>query len=246
MSGIPIIEAKKLLETEQLKSIKPDETNIKFKDRHCVKLDKNNNTIFIMNFDCGVPIRKDEEYFDPNERLKTTITTIKIGPKVIKINDNLFKGFVNLEEIDFTQAKNLEIIGEGAFQGCAKLTVLDLTSAKNLKTIGENAFNGCSSLTNIDFKGAINLETISENAFNGCNKITIINPSNFEKYNFNINVSGGYRKPKLRSKKNNKKRRKNKTNKKARGGYKKLSKNTRKINKYGKMKIKKKFSKIKK
>ena len=246
LSGITKTKALQLLGEEPLKSIKPDETNIKFKDRHCVKLDKNNNTIFIMNFDCGVPIRKDEEYFDPNERLKTTITTIKIGKEVIKINDNLFKGFVNLEEIDFTQAKNLETIGKGAFQGCANLTELDLTSAKKLKTIDESAFLGCSfDPGKISLPSHINNTQYVTNIKEGIT-IYITNNNDNNDNNGNIDLGGGYRKPKLRSKKNNKKRRKNKTNKKARGGYKKLSKNTRKMNKYGKMKIKKKFSKIKK
>lgn len=213
LSGIKKSNAEVLINKNPLIRIKPEneKKNIKFKDRHCVKLDKNDNTIFIMNFDCGVPIRKDEEYFDPKQGLKTTITKINIGREVTKINDNLFKGFKALTTVDFTQAEKL-------------------------KTIGGNAFTNCNNLVNIILPNNITqVEYVKTKIING------------EDVNLTPTSSGGgYRKPKLRSKKNNKKRRKNKTNKKARGGYKKLSKNTRKMNKYGKMKIKKKFSKIKK
>ena len=252
LSGIPITEAKKLLENKSLLKIKPiDNQNIKYINQCITKKGKpgSNHKTLNMNFDCGTP-SGGQKYFAPGDILKTTITKIKIGPEVTKINNNLFEGFVNLKEIDFTQAENLEKIGDDAFKDCIKLKKLDLKDAEKLETIGERAFQDCTSLNpdNIILPYKItkreDVTTIKTNIKEG---ITIyITNNNDNNDNNELNLGGGYRKPKLQSKKNNKKRRKNKTNKKARGGYKKLSKNTRKMNKYGKMKIKKKFSKIKK
>lgn len=83
---------------------------------------------------------------------------------------HIYNGFNNsgVNEIDFSQAKSLKIIGERSFSGCLNLTSIDFSNATKLEKIEYSAFSYCNAITSINFTGATSLESIEYEAFKGC------------------------------------------------------------------------------
>ena len=79
------------------------------------------------------------------------VYTICIPDGVVKISDNVFKGFSNLKIVKIPDS--VESIGKNAFSGCESLIQVKLPFG--LKEIGIDAFRDCKSLTEIKIPNSI-------------------------------------------------------------------------------------------
>lgn len=112
-----------------------------------------------------------------NDALKNVSTShIKIGNSVKEIDFAAFAGESQLTKIDFSDAKNLELIGDGSFRYCSSLNSLDLSNATKLTQISEGAFEACSNIENIKLPNS--LTTIQRSAFQNCKKLQSLDLSN--------------------------------------------------------------------
>lgn len=94
------------------------------------------------------------------------LKSIKLPKRMTVISNGLFDGCVNLEEV--TVESKLTSIGNDAFNECAKLGSIYLPDS--ITFIGDNAFYGCKSLTKIVLPHSI--ETIGDFAFKDCENIS--------------------------------------------------------------------------
>ena len=105
---------------------------------------------------------------------------------VIGITDNAFSGNTKIEKVIFSDACDMQYIGEGAFAGCSNLTNIELPSTVTeikpftfawcglkyieihnfITKIGERAFTNCMQLSKIDMSE--NIEEIGNFAFAWC------------------------------------------------------------------------------
>lgn len=76
------------------------------------------------------------------------------------------EAFPSAKAKNYTVAKSIKGIGEGAFKGNKKIKKVVF---RNVRVIEEEAFSGCSALTTVSFSGK--LREVDEKAFFGCNKL---------------------------------------------------------------------------
>ena len=79
----------------------------------------------------------------PWENEKSQIRKVVVGPGVTYIGQSAFKECDNLSEIDFSSAKSLDTIGNGAFSHCSSLESLTIPDG-TVKHIKDGAFGVCS------------------------------------------------------------------------------------------------------
>ncbi len=101
------------------------------------------------------------DYMSPLERI-STLRSLKVGPTVTSLNDNLFFGSENLETV-VVLGNALKSIGYQAFYNCSKLSSFNFPSG--FTTVGESAFYGCAALTKASFPST--LESVGKQAFRG-------------------------------------------------------------------------------
>ena len=99
----------------------------------------------------------DKDWFSEhsNDDLKLVIPDKIDGTPITGISASAFKGMnsadkfgKNLVAVDFSNAVNLETIGNGAFMYCKKLTSVDLSSTK-ISVLSKQVFSECTSLTEV-------------------------------------------------------------------------------------------------
>lgn len=153
------------------------------------------------------------EFFPVNDSYLRTngYTTLSIPASVVAIAPYAFAyrfdGELNaITEIDFTNATNLESIGDNAFNYCYALeSNLDLSQATNLKYIGNSAFFYCTSLRKLTLPNSStelvigdhtfyacalldglvlydNIKEIKNNAFDGCTRFETIDLTNLTSF----------------------------------------------------------------
>lgn len=93
---------------------------------------------------------------------------------IIKIDDNTFKRFTNLTEIDLT-GNSIENIGLQTFEHCGKLKKLKLKNCR-IKTINGGSFSHLTNLEELDLSD--NELTLDRNTFTGLAKLKILNLEN--------------------------------------------------------------------
>ena len=123
----------------------------------------------------------------------TTLTTVRFGNPVVRIQNYLFAGCKSLKTVNYNEnckpkdigayafwsctsltesdivlPTSITVFGEGAFKNCAGL--LGFTIPNHIKTVGANAFRDCSNLKNLIIKPSV--EAISNYAFNGCTSLS--------------------------------------------------------------------------
>lgn len=96
------------------------------------------------------------------DKVKQSLTSVKIPEGITSISGNTFYDCTNLETIEFPST--LTIIGAHAFSFCTALKNVEFP--KSLVSISRNAFYGCSSLQTVSF--GENVEEIGERAFDYC------------------------------------------------------------------------------
>ena len=84
---------------------------------------------------------------------------------VTKVNNDAFKGCVNLKRAFLFSAKN---IGNNAFQGCESL---EEANFGNVETLGNNVFDGCVGLKRVYLPS---LKTLGTNIFEDCKELESI------------------------------------------------------------------------
>lgn len=99
----------------------------------------------------------------------TSLTSIRIGTKGIKIGSGAFHKCTSLTKVDIPYAG---VIGNYAFYGCSGLT----TIPKIATSIGDGAFGSCSGLTSVTIPEGVT--SIGGYAFAGCRGLTSINIPN--------------------------------------------------------------------
>lgn len=93
------------------------------------------------------------------------MTSLVFPSSLKKIGVGAFYYCDDLEKLDFSHCKNLEIIDDYAFYYCDYLKALNLSGCSNLKKIGKYAFYECDYIENLDFKDCVNLRKIGDYAF---------------------------------------------------------------------------------
>ena len=99
----------------------------------------------------------------------TGITSIKLGEDLVSIGKCSFEKCINLKDIDVTECKSLNSLGELAFNGCSLLS--DFQIPNSVTTLNNFVFQDCVGLT-----GKItipkNVTSIAKNPFAGCLNVT--------------------------------------------------------------------------
>jgi hypothetical protein len=135
-------------------------------------------------------------------KLPKQVRRVKIASNVTRIPSRAFYKHGRLELVDFSDAINLETIGEEAFCGCIHVTEVKLPASlkiietrafyccnslkeirfnANLEEIGDMAFEKCRILEHMDLTRAKHLEIIGSNAFRYCNFLkTVTLPRNIK------------------------------------------------------------------
>lgn len=155
-----------------------------------------NDSISDPNFILEIPFELEENI--DGEKIRLDI--IDIGEQAFTYEDNLrnidfskAKELKNISkwaffgsgilELDFSNNKKLELIGNAAFEKCINLKRLNLNGSNKLKKIDERAFYKCN-IENLDFTTNINLEKIEDKAFRenqNLNTINFLGTNNLEK-----------------------------------------------------------------
>ena len=86
------------------------------------------------------------------------------GKTVMGINNEVFKGYDNLETIEIPST--VSSIGKYAFSGCDNLTSVIFEENSQLVSIGEGAFENCVKLSNITIPNEVGI--INKSAFSYC------------------------------------------------------------------------------
>ena len=119
----------------------------------------------------------------------STLKTVNVGDKVTNIAYSSFSGCSNLQTVNLSNAKKLEVINENAFSNCSALTEINIP--ESVVSIYNNAFSGCpietltfntnyiggrfknkTSLKNITVGDKVT--SIPSSAFSGCSNITSV------------------------------------------------------------------------
>lgn len=87
---------------------------------------------------------------------------------VLEIADYAFLNNTAIENISFSNAKSIDVIGEFAFSGCTSLKSVNIPST--LDKIGFGSFMGCTSLTDINISS--NISVINGQVFQNCTSLT--------------------------------------------------------------------------
>lgn len=115
-----------------------------------------------------------KEYLGTNSNI--TIPSELDGKKIIAIDENVFAGDKNIQEV--TIAQGITKIGKKAFSNCIKLK--SVTIPDSVTDINVQAFEGCSELTDIVIPKK--LKTIPEKMFYKCTTLSTIEiPENITK-----------------------------------------------------------------
>lgn len=99
------------------------------------------------------------------EITKITIPDSIDGIAVTQIDDDAFRGCINLTQVELNPS--LVKIDDKAFAGCTSLTSLKCNDA--LTKIEDAAFFGCTALTSVELDAS--LRKIEEEAFRGCESL---------------------------------------------------------------------------
>ena len=86
---------------------------------------------------------------------------------VLEIADYAFLNNTAIENISFSNAKSIDVIGEFAFMGCTSLTSVNISS--NISEIKGQTFQNCTSLTEFTVPNSVG--TISDFSFAGCTSL---------------------------------------------------------------------------
>ncbi|MBO7326539.1 MAG: leucine-rich repeat domain-containing protein, partial [Clostridia bacterium] len=97
-----------------------------------------------------------------------------IPASVTRVGYEAFNACLNLNDVDFANNSQLEVVEEYAFRGCKNLMFVNFGNNSKLTTIEQDAFIGCESLTSVTFGANSKLKNIN-NAFrySGIDEITI-------------------------------------------------------------------------
>lgn len=87
---------------------------------------------------------------------------------VLEIADYAFLNNTAIENISFSNAKSIDVIGEFSFAGCTSLKSVNIPST--LDKIGFASFMGCTSLTDINISS--NISEIKGQTFQNCTSLT--------------------------------------------------------------------------
>lgn len=87
---------------------------------------------------------------------------------VLEIADYAFLNNTAIENISFSNAKSIDVIGEFAFSGCTSLKSVNIPMT--LDKIGYAAFMGCTSLTSVNISS--NISEIKGQTFQNCTSLT--------------------------------------------------------------------------
>lgn len=87
---------------------------------------------------------------------------------VLEIADYAFLNNTAIENISFSNAKSIDVIGEFSFAGCTSLKSVNIPST--LDKIGFASFMGCTSLTDINISS--NISVINGQVFQNCTSLT--------------------------------------------------------------------------
>lgn len=87
---------------------------------------------------------------------------------VLEIADYAFLNNTAIENISFSNAKSIDVIGEFAFSGCTSLKSVNIPMT--LDKIGYAAFMGCTSLTTVNISS--NISEIKGQTFQNCTSLT--------------------------------------------------------------------------
>jgi len=106
------------------------------------------------------------DYYDGLFWNQGNLKSVEIGPMVIRLEANLFRGCKGLEIIEIPS--NVKIIGNSTFEDCSSLQ--DIIINEGLQEISSMAFKNCKSIEKISLPGS--LTRINSEAFVGCTGIT--------------------------------------------------------------------------
>ena len=120
------------------------------------------NKTEIDDYEFGIHFEDTDEVIENKNRTINFVKKIIIGPFIKKIGICAFSSCIYLEELDFSNANELELIHDMAFMDCSKIKNLYLP--ENIKHIGTYSFGDCNNLTHVDLKGII---SIYHNSFMG-------------------------------------------------------------------------------
>ncbi|KAL3930523.1 MAG: hypothetical protein SGBAC_011728 [Bacillariaceae sp.] len=98
------------------------------------------------------------------------VKNIQLDSNVRTIPENEFNKLQFLEEIDFSEASHLTLIGKDAFRACARLQDIDLRQCPMLEIVGEGAFRDCIALNSVWL--ASKIRYLSPRTFVQCNSLT--------------------------------------------------------------------------
>ena len=127
-----------------------------------------NNIKILEGYDYGkIPSGVEKLYQCYYYSLSEEVSTIKIPNRVNEIS-NSFRG-INVTNIDFSDATELEELRGGSFSDLKEIRELDLSNCKNLRRIGWGCFNNMPALESVILPK--NLEIMEGNCFYGCKSI---------------------------------------------------------------------------
>ncbi len=117
-----------------------------------------------------------------------SLTSVKLGTKIIELNMYVFENCTALETIDLS---HLEVIGSSAFRGAGltSVTIPEAIKGSYPNNLGANAFENCTKLAKVEFASEENFTNLSGSLFKGCTalktitlpaSVTAINESTFE------------------------------------------------------------------
>ena len=107
---------------------------------------------------------------DARKSIPWNVRKVEIDSNVLKIPPNEFNKLQFLEELDCSQASQLQEIGDYAIGSCAKLKTLDLRKAIVLERLGEGCFQYCMALAQVWL--APKLKSLPPRTFGHCSQLT--------------------------------------------------------------------------
>mmetsp|Transcript_39675 Transcript_39675/g.95847 ORF Transcript_39675/g.95847 Transcript_39675/m.95847 type:complete len:396 (-) Transcript_39675:140-1327(-) len=104
-------------------------------------------------------------------RLCTRLKRVRLNAKLVSIGHRAFLGCQELQSMDFTRAKHLEVIGVAALSHCYSLTTIEISTS--VKEIQHSAFLACKGLKQARFRNTYIVE-IPERAFEQCYNLRLV------------------------------------------------------------------------
>lgn len=101
----------------------------------------------------------------------TRLRRVRLNAKLISIGHSAFLGCQELQSMDFTRTKQLEVIGAAALSHCCTLTTIEIPSS--VKEIQHSAFLACQGLKEARFRNTYIIE-IPQRAFQMCENLRLL------------------------------------------------------------------------